>query len=176
MAMDPRWSGPLSGYTGRAKRAFGSVVRRFDALLVHEGKEVWKMEEERSREIPHIGVLCVDVAVRQREELPFNRQHLRDQLLTHERRAAGVRIASKAVPQAEEALLKGEGLAAKSRGRRRLGQLLRAEQVSREMRPTELTLPGGVRQTTGQPISVFPVHSAWHRALESPHSSTVFCR
>ena len=52
----PRAEHDLPPLHGRAKRAFGSVVRRFDALLVHEGKEVWKMEEERSREIPHIGV------------------------------------------------------------------------------------------------------------------------
>src|SRR5207253_6891667 len=68
--------------------------------------------------------------LRQCEEFLLKRQHLRDQLLARERRATGVRIAPEAMPQTEQAFLQGQGLAAKARGRRRLRELLRAEEIS----------------------------------------------
>src|SRR5438445_12326291 len=142
----------LPPLNGGPERALGDVVRRLDTLLVHEGKEVREMQEQRAREVPHIIVGGVDGTARQCEELLFNR-YLRDQLLACERRAASVRIAPEAMPQAEQPFLQGEGLAAKALGRGRLRQLLRAEEVSREVRPTELALVGRVAQITGQPIA-----------------------
>src|SRR5205807_10241118 len=87
---------------------------RLYTLLVHEGKEVSEMQEQRSREVPHIIVGGGDGTARQCKELLYNRQHLRDQLLACERRAASVRIAPEAMPQAEQPFLQGEGLAGKS--------------------------------------------------------------
>ena len=79
----------------------------FDAVLVHEGEEVRMVHEQRAREIRHVGVGRIDVAFRQREELFFDRQRLRDQLRARERRAARVRIPAKAMPQAKELLAAG---------------------------------------------------------------------
>src|SRR5207244_10558228 len=155
----------LPPLNGGPERALGDVVRRLDTLLVHEGKEVRKMQEQRAREVPHVIVGGVDGTARQCEEFLLKRQHLRDQLLARERRATGVRIAPEAMPQTEQAFLQGQGLAAKARGRRRLRELLRAEEISREVRPTELTLVGRVGQITGQPIA--PENSC-ERGTEQP--------
>src|SRR5713226_8243674 len=67
------------------------------------------------------------------------------------------------MPQAEEPFLQGERLAAKAQGRGRLRQLLCAEEVSREVRPTELALGSRISQITGQPIAA---ESAGERGTE----------
>ena len=69
----------LPPLNGGPERALGDVVRRLDTLLVHEGKEVRKMQEQRAREVPHIIVGAVDGTARQCEEFLLKRQHLRDQ-------------------------------------------------------------------------------------------------
>src|SRR6266545_1705515 len=55
---------PLNGV---AQGAFCAVVRRFDSLLVHEGKEVRMICKQGSGEITRIDVGDVDGAFRQRE-------------------------------------------------------------------------------------------------------------
>ena len=147
-----------------AKGAFGRVVGRLDTLLIHEGEEVRQVQEQRAGEIPYIVVGRVDVPARQREELLLDWQHLGDQLLARERRAPGVRIAPEAMPQAEEKFLQGERLAAKAQGRGRLRQLLRAEEVPGEVRPTELALGGRVGPNSSATDRCRECPRTWDRA------------
>src|SRR2546427_6139204 len=94
-----------------AQRALRRVVRRLDALLVDEREEMLMVHEQRAGQIADVVVGGIDVALSKCEELFLDRERLGDQLLTSERRAAGMRISVKAMPQAKELSLQGKRLA-----------------------------------------------------------------
>ena len=61
----------------RAERSFSGIVRRLNAVLVHEGEEVLIVHEERVRQIAHVGVGRIEIPLAEGEEPFLNRQHFR---------------------------------------------------------------------------------------------------
>jgi hypothetical protein len=133
--------GDLPPLYGTAQRAFGPIVGRFDAVVMHEDEEVLMVREQRGRQIAHVVGRTVQVTLGQREEFLLQRDRFRDQLGAGQRTAASRGIAAKAIPQAEQALLEPQRVTAEVPGLQGLGQFLRAPQVPREVRPAELQEP-----------------------------------
>jgi len=77
---------------------------------VHKREEVLMVHEQRAGEIADVVVSGIDVALAEREELLLDRERLGDQLCAGDRRAAGERVATIAMPQPEEPLLQRESL------------------------------------------------------------------
>lgn len=143
----------LPPLNGGPQRPFGDIVGRLDAVRVHEGEEVRVMEEQRPREIRHVGVRGVDVASRQGEEPLLDGEHLRDQLRAGEGRPAYVWIPPEAAPVPKELPLQREGLPAEPFRRGGLRQVLRAQQIASEVRPAKLSACRRVLQVAGQPVA-----------------------
>ena len=104
---------PLHGGT---PHAFGTVIRRLDPLMMHEDEELPVVHEERGRQVAHVLVRAVQMVLAQRENLSLQREDRVDQLGPRKRRAAGRRIAAKAVPQAEQPGMKRQRAAAEALG------------------------------------------------------------
>ena len=95
----------------------------------------------------------IDVAFAQGEERLLHGLRFGDQLVARDWPAADVRIAAEAMPQAEQAPLERQGLPAKALGGRRRGQVPRAEEIAREMGPTELVMARRVRRIGRQAVA-----------------------
>src|SRR5665213_2404562 len=132
---------------------FRGVIRRLDTLLVDEREEMLMVHEQRAGQVADVGVDSIDVVFTKREELLLDGERLSDQFRAGEGRTTGVRVAVKAMPQAEELSLEGERLATKVFCGCGLREVLRAQQVAREMRPTELAPSRGERQVRRQAVA-----------------------
>ena len=99
----PRAEHDLPPLHGGAQRPFGAVVGRFDAVVVHEDKEILVLGEERGGEVPHVIIRPVEGTLGEPEELPLEREHLGDQLRPGEGPAPASRHALKAMPEPEQA-------------------------------------------------------------------------
>ena len=76
----PRAEHDLPPLHGGAQRPFGAVVGRFDAVVVHEDKEILVLGEERGGEVPHVIIRTVEGTLGEPEELPLEREHLGDRV------------------------------------------------------------------------------------------------
>src|SRR3989338_8336083 len=136
----------LAPLDGRSERYLGGIVRGLDALLVHEGKEVLIVHEERVGQIAHVGVRRVEIPFAEGKEPLLNRQDFGDKFRTGERRSSGGRIAAEAMPEAKDAAVEREGLAAEAFRGRRGGEVERTEQVPTDVGPAQLSLADDVFQ------------------------------
>src|ERR1700730_18297036 len=101
---------------GRPQCTLRSVVGRLDAVLTNKDKELLMVREEPGRQIPAVLLRSAHMPVGKRKELPLQWQDLVDQLRPRERRAACVRIAPVAIPEAEQPRMERQGVAAKAIG------------------------------------------------------------
>jgi hypothetical protein len=117
----------LAPLDGRSERSLGGIVRALDALLVHEGKEVSAFAASRHR------------WPRAKSRFSIG-QHFGDEFRTGERGASGGWIAAEAMPEAKEAAVEREGLAAEAFRGLRGSEVERTEQVPGERGPRKIVV------------------------------------
>ena len=108
------------------------------------------VHEERIGQVTNLAVPGIEMPLAQRREPFLDRQYLRDQLRPRKGRAAGVRIATEAMPQPKQPTVERERFTAEPFRSRRVGEVEGAQQVSGDVRPTKLTLAGDVTQIGGR--------------------------
>ena len=133
-------------HTG-AQGALDAVVGRLDALVLQEDEEPVVMLEKSRGQIANLAVRALQVLLRQRVN-PFSNGDRSLQQL------AAIDLATaEFVPQSEESGVLGQGIAAESLHRARLGELHDSQQMALQVGPAELRLAGVILQVRAEAVT-----------------------
>ena len=118
-----------------ARRAFGAVIRRLDAVAMDEDEKRLMVRKQRGRHIAYVVVPAIQMSFAQGKAFPLD--------------AAGRRITATAIPQPEQARMECQGVAAQPLGLGRFREVQRAQHVAFEVRPSRTATRRDDRLPTG---------------------------
>jgi len=120
--------------------ALGGVIGRLHAFVAQEGEELFKMCQQRDRQIAHVFVVALGIAVCQSEELLLQRNGFGDQLFAGDRAVSDAGSGAEPMPQAEQTSMQSQSIPAESLRLCCFGYLQHTQDIAFEVRPAKLSL------------------------------------